>query len=184
MSRSLFRPLAAFGTLAIVALVVGAQAPAPAISPADEKTAKMVVGLLERNHMAKPVIDDATAAKWVKAFLKDLDPQKYYFLKGDIDEFLPQAPTIDDKIREGNIDFARDVFARFLKRNDERLAMVLALVKEKPDFTLDESMADDPDVRTTRPTTPRPATASASGSSSNSSRPRSTTRRKTRRSRS
>ncbi len=144
MSRSLFRPLAAFGILAIVTLVVGAQAP-PAITPADEKTAKMVVALLERNHMAKPVVDNATAEKWVRAFLKDLDPQKYYFLRSDISEFLPQAATIDDKIHEGNIDFAREVFARFLQRNDERLAMVLETVKQKPDFNLDESMADDPE---------------------------------------
>ena len=145
MSRSLFRPFAALGILAAVALFVGAQAP-PAITPADEKIAKMVVALLERNHMAKPVVNDATAEKWVKAFLKDLDPQKYYFLKADVDEFLPQAATIDDKIHEGNIDFARDVFARFLKRNDERLATVLEFVKQKPDFTADESMADDADT--------------------------------------
>jgi carboxyl-terminal processing protease len=145
MSRSVFRPLAAFGILGIVALVVGAQAPAPVPTLQDEKTAKLVVSLLERNHMAKPTIDDETAKKWCKTFLKDLDPQKYYFLKADVDEFLPQATTLDEKIHEGNLDFSRLVFDRFLKRSDERLAMVREILKEKPDFTVDESLVDDPD---------------------------------------
>jgi carboxyl-terminal processing protease len=145
MSRSSFRPLAAFGLLGIVALVVGAQAPAPTPTLQDEKTAKRVVALLESRHMAKPTIDDETAKKWCSTFLKDLDPQKYYFLKADVDEFLPQATTLDDKIHEGNLDFSRLVFDRFLKRSDERLAMVQEILKEKPDFTIDEAIVDDPD---------------------------------------
>ncbi len=143
MSRSVFRPIAAFGLLGIVALVVGAQAPTPTAQ--DEKTAKIVVSLLERSHMAKPTIDDETAKKWAKTFLKDLDPQKYYFLKSDVDEFMPQATTLDEKIHEGNLDFAKLVFDRFLKRSDERLAMVQEILKQKPDFTLDETIVDDPD---------------------------------------
>ncbi len=143
MPRSLYRPLAAFGFLGIVALVVGAQAPAPTAQ--DERTARRVVELLEKSHMAKPTINDETAKKWCKTFLKDLDPQKYYFLQGDVDEFLPQATTLDDKIHEGNIDFARVVFDRFLKRSDERLVMIRGILQQKPDFTVDESMADDPE---------------------------------------
>jgi carboxyl-terminal processing protease len=146
MSRFAFRPIAAFGLLGIVALFVGAQAPQTAPSQVDELTAKVVVALLERDHLVKPSIDDETAKKWCKTFLKDLDPQKTYFLKADIDEFLPQATTLDDKIRDGNIDFARQVFDRFLKRSDERLTMVKEIVKEKPDFTVDESITDDPDL--------------------------------------
>ncbi len=145
MSRSVSRPLAAFGILGVVALVVGAQAPSPVPTTLDERTAKIVVALLERQHMARPTIDDETAKKWARMFLKDLDPQKVYFLKADVDEFLPQATTLDEKIHEGNLDFARVVFDRFLKRSDQRLKMVQDLLKEKPDFALDESMPDDPD---------------------------------------
>ena len=145
MSRSLMRPLAAFGLLGFLAFVVGAQAPTPAPTAQDEKTAKKVVALLESRHMAKPTIDDETAKKWCNTYLKDLDPQKYYFLKADIDEFLPQATTLDDKIHEGNLDFSRLVFDRFLKRSDERLAMVQEILKEKPDFAVEEVLVDDPD---------------------------------------
>ena len=144
MSRSVFRTLSAFALLGFVALIVGAQAPPPAPPlTAEEKTAKIVVNLLERAHMAKPTIDDEIAKKWCKTFIKDLDPQKIYFLKADVDEFLPQATNLDDLVKKGNIDFAKDVFKRFLKRSDERLAMVQDIVKQKPDFTIDESMSDD-----------------------------------------
>ena len=96
--------------------------------------------------MARPTIDDETAKRWAKMFFKDLDPQKYYFLKADIDEFMPRATTLDEKIHEGNLDFAREVFDRYRKRSDERLKMVGEILKQKPDFSIDESMADDPDL--------------------------------------
>lgn len=126
-----------------MAVIVGAQAPAP--MPDDQETARSVVELLEHKHMARPVIDDEIAIKWCDNFIKELDPQKYYFLKGDVDEFRTHAKDLDDQIREGNVDFARKVFARFLERHDERFKTVMELLQKKPDFTIDESIGDDPD---------------------------------------
>lgn len=144
MPRTALRPLTLVGILAFMAVVIGAQAPVP--KPADEKIASTVVQILERVHMAKPRIDDETAKKWCKNFLKDLDPQKYYFEKNDVTEFMAQATTLDDKIREGNLDFARVVFDRFLKRNDAWLSYVMKQLDAKPDFSNDDSILDDPDL--------------------------------------
>lgn len=143
MPRLAFRPLALTAIMAFIAAVVGAQAPTP--KPLDEDTARVVVKLVELGHMAKPKIDDETAQKWCKNFIKDLDPQKYYFEKPDIEEFTKQAATLDDKIKEGNLDFPRLVFGRFLQRHDERLKTVMELLQQTPDFTKDESIDDDPD---------------------------------------
>jgi len=144
MPRSAFRPLSLLAMVLLVAAVIGAQAPVP--KPADQITAGVVVQLLEKRHMAKPTIDDEVAKKWCKNFLKELDPQKTYFEKSDVAEFSAQATTLDDSIREGNLDFPRAVFARFQQRADERFAAVNALLEEKPDFNADESMGDDPDL--------------------------------------
>src|SRR3954453_1569659 len=144
MPRLAFRPLALIAIMGFIAAVVGAQAPTP--KPLDEDTARVVVSLLELGHMAKPKIDDEIAKKWCKNFLKDLDPQKYYFLKPDIDEFMAQATTLDDSIKEGNLDFAKKVFARFLERTDERLKTALEFLDQKHDFPVDESIDDDPDL--------------------------------------
>ncbi|SIN92711.1 carboxyl-terminal processing protease [Singulisphaera sp. GP187] len=144
MPRLAFRPLALIAIMGFIAAVVGAQTPTS--KPLDEDTARVVVNLLELGHMAKPKIDDEIAKKWCHNFLKDLDPQKYYFLKADIDEFMAEATTLDDKIKEGNLDFPKKVFARFLERTDERLKTALEYLDQKPDFTVDEAIDDDPDL--------------------------------------
>lgn len=143
MPRFVLRPLALAGILALVAVVIGAQAPSP--TDIDRATAKIVVQLVEQIHMAKPKIDDNIAQKWCRNFLKDLDPQKYYFEKADVDEFLAQATSLDDKVKAGNLDFPKLVFARFLQRNDEHLETVKQMLAVKHDFTVDESVVDDPE---------------------------------------
>ncbi len=143
MPRLAFRPLVLMAILALMAVVVGAQAPVP--QPEDQETARIVVDLLERIHMARPVIDDAIAVKWCDNFIKELDPAKYYFLKADVEEFKKEAKTLDDQVREGNIDFATKVFDRYLLRHDERYKTLVELLKEKHDFTLDEYLSDDTD---------------------------------------
>src|SRR4051794_34807072 len=143
MPRLALRPLTLIAILALMAVVVGAQAPVP--TNEDQETARTVVDLLERGHMARPEINDEIAIKWCNNFLKDLDPQKYYFLKADVDEFKKEATSLDDQIREGNIDFARRVFERFLERNDERYKTVQELLKQKFDFNVDEYLTDDPE---------------------------------------
>ena len=134
MPRLAFRPVVLIAVLALMAVIVGAQAPVP--QPEDQETAKIVVELLERGHMARPVIDDEIAVKWDDNFLKDLDHQKIYFLKSDVAEFRKEAKQLDDQIRDGNIDFARRVFDRFLKRNDERYETMMELLKQKTAYEM------------------------------------------------
>ncbi|MGP0065766.1 MAG: carboxy terminal-processing peptidase [Isosphaeraceae bacterium] len=143
MPRIAFRPLVLIAVLALMAVIIGAQAPVP--QPDDQEIAREVVELVERNHMARPVIDDEIAVKWCDNFIKDLDPQKYYFLKADVEEFKKDATKLDDQIRDGNIDFARKVFERFLQRNDERFKTAMELLKQKFDFSKDEYLTDDAD---------------------------------------
>ena len=143
MPRLALRPLVLIAVLALMAVIVGAQA--PVAQPEDQETAKVVVDLLERGHMARPAIDDKIAVKWCDNFIKDLDPGKYYFLKADVEEFKKDGPNLDDQIRDGNIDFAKKVFARFLQRQDERYKTSMELLKQKQDFTVDEYLSDDPD---------------------------------------
>ncbi len=143
MPRIAFRPLVLIAILALMAVIVGAQAPTP--QPEDQETAREVVDLVEKNHMAHPHINDDIAVKWCENFIKRLDPQKYHFLKSDVVEFRKEAKTLDDQIRKGNIDFARTVFDRFLERSDERFKTELELLDQKFDFTQDESINDDPE---------------------------------------
>lgn len=145
MPRYALRSLSVLGLAAVVSVIVGAQAPSMTPSQAERFTSQVVVKLLEQNHMAHPSIDDATAVKWAKTFLKDLDPLKYNFVKADIDEFMAQATTLDDKVKQGDTSFAKVVFDRFMKRSDERTAKALEILDKPMDFSSDESISDDID---------------------------------------
>ena len=52
MPRVALRPLVLIAVLALMAVIVGAQAPVP--QPEEQETARIVVELLERGHMARP----------------------------------------------------------------------------------------------------------------------------------
>ncbi len=134
------------GIAALTALVVGAQPPQLDPTPAEQATAQIVATLLERGHISKPDLNDTIATHWAKSFIESLDPQKYNFLKGDVDEFMASADTLDDAVMEGDVSWSRTVFERFLKRSDERLAATLKILEQEPDFTIDESIVDDPDL--------------------------------------
>jgi carboxyl-terminal processing protease len=137
--------MALAGILAALGVFVGAQAPDLKLKDIDRDTAQKVARLLEHDHIAKPTLNNEISQKWARNYLKSLDPLKYYFLKADVDLFLAHDTQLDDDIKEGNIDFAKAVFERFLKRSDERLADAAEILTEAPDFSVDESMVDDPD---------------------------------------
>jgi carboxyl-terminal processing protease len=148
MRRHVFgRPfswLALGGILAVSVAIGGAQAPNAKPTPLDQATSQIVAVLLERLHISAPKIDDDVSKEWFDNYFSLLDPLKYYFLAADIEEFKAHQTTLDDKIREGDLSFAKDVFDRFLTRSDERLADAVELLQSKPDFSIEESMVDDP----------------------------------------
>jgi carboxyl-terminal processing protease len=131
--------------VAVIVAIIGAQAPPLQDTPIDQLTANIVVSLLTKNHLSKPKLDDEISRRWFKNFLKALDPQKYYFEAGDIERFQAMSTKLDDQIKTGDLSFAKDVFRVFVDRSDERYALVQKLLKEKPDFTIDESIVDDHD---------------------------------------
>lgn len=147
MPRHVFgRPLSwlAFGGLVTAAAIVGAQAPAVQPTPVDQATSQIVAVLLERLHISAPKIDDEVSKKWFQNYFTMLDPLKYYFIKADVEEFKASEKALDDKIKEGDLSLAKQVFDRFLERSNERYADAVEILKTKPDFTIEESMVDDP----------------------------------------
>ena len=82
--------------------------------------------LMERQHLSGHPLDAQMSERCFDTFIKDLDPLKLFFYQSDIDEFMTQENELDDGLKRGDIQFAYDVFGRFLKRVDERVNMALA----------------------------------------------------------
>jgi carboxyl-terminal processing protease len=113
--------------------------------PIDHQITKTVVPLLRTNHLSRHPLDKEIAARWMKMFLKSLDPMKLYFYQSDVDEFKQHQDELVDLINKGDVGFAYVVFQRFLQRVDERVKMVDELLAQPQDFTLDEEMVIDRD---------------------------------------
>ncbi len=131
------------GALVLAVAVVGAQEPELQPTKFDQAIVQIVAQLMQRDHLSKPEINNDVSRKWFSNYIELLDPLKQYLLKADIDEFSKNAERLDDLMREGDLNFAKDVFARYLKRADERLEDTLEILKTKPDFTVDETIVDD-----------------------------------------
>ena len=113
---------------------------------ADRQIARAISVLLPKEHLTRHELNDEISHRWLAQFLKTLDPMKVYFLQTDVDEFMRQRNNLDDMAKSGDLRFAYKVFNLFLKRIDERVALVDELLAEKHDFSLDEDIVTDPDL--------------------------------------
>ncbi|MDB2686940.1 carboxy terminal-processing peptidase [Mariniblastus sp.] len=110
--------------------------------------ARVVAKMMETLHLSKLPLDDTIAERAFEHYIKALDPLKDYFVQADIDEFSSLKDEIDDKVQVGNFEIAFTIFRRFMKRVDQRTALALEMVDAPHDFTVDETIATDPDLLT------------------------------------
>ncbi|HWL08651.1 MAG TPA: carboxy terminal-processing peptidase [Planctomicrobium sp.] len=111
--------------------------------PTDQETSKLVSRMIPRFHLSRDEIDDKISGLLLDGFIKQLDPQKLYFLKSDIEEFEPYRTVLDDAVKAGDTRFCYLVFDRYKKRLDNQMALVHKMVAAKHDFTVEESIEID-----------------------------------------
>ena len=111
--------------------------------PTDQETAKLVSRMIPRFHLSKKQIDDKTSSLLFDSFFQDLDPQKLYFQKGDIAKFEPLRTKLDDQVKDGNVQFAYDVFELYKQRIAEQTEVAHKWIDADHDFTVDEVIETD-----------------------------------------
>lgn len=114
--------------------------------PLDRQIIRTIAKVMDEQHFSKHPLDDEISERAFHQMLRTLDPLKLYFLQGDIDEFTASEDNLDDFARVGKMDFARDVFMRFLQRVDERVDMAHEQIDAQHDFTVEEELAIDRDA--------------------------------------
>jgi carboxyl-terminal processing protease len=112
-------------------------------APADEETSKIVAQMVPRYHLSQVRVDDELSKHLFEKYFKDLDPQKLYFLKSDIEAFEPFKTALDDGVKRGDVEFAHAVFDVYRKRVDERLVLAEEMLDGEFDFTLEDSIHRD-----------------------------------------
>ena len=114
-------------------------------APVDAQTSKLVSQMVQRFHLRQVRIDDQLSVDLFERLFEELDPQKLYFLKSDIDGFAAFAKTLDDGIKRGDVEFANAVFDRYRQRVDQRMDSAEELVEQEFDLTKDETIHRDAD---------------------------------------
>lgn len=90
---------------------------------------------LEQGHYTREKLDEKMSARFLQTYLTTLDYNKLYFTQKDIDEFQSKyALTLGDSVLRGDLGPAREIFARFKQRVEERVAKNKKLAQKKYTF--------------------------------------------------
>lgn len=114
----------------------------------DQRIASTLAALIGEFHISRRPVDDELSRRWFKLFFETLDSTKAYFLAGDLDAARANETLLDDQIKAGNLDFAFATVRLFVQRVQERLPIVNEFLVADHDYTIDETLAIDPDEYT------------------------------------
>ena len=119
--------------------------PASALEPESKhiRASELITHILTTYHYKKTKLDDNLSALIYKHYLENLDQNKAYFLKTDIDDFDQYKYEIDDAIIRSDLDPAFEIFKRYRKRVDERIKFALNTINSEFDFDIDETYRFD-----------------------------------------
>ena len=121
--------------------IVGAEIGEP--STKNRQIALMVRGIVSSQHLTRHELDDEISERALATFIDRLDPMKLYFLQEDIDAFESKKTEIDDMLKSGELQFAHDVFLKYMSRMEESITVVHHLIDAKHDFTVEEYINTD-----------------------------------------
>ena len=112
------------------------------------KTSVSIVNELRNNHYyPRRKIDDSVSSQVFDKYLDRLDSDRAYFLAEDVQALDEKYRfSLDEALRQGDLEPAFDIFNLFQERMIDRLEYVLALVDDgldTLDFTVDESLEID-----------------------------------------
>src|SRR5690242_15099522 len=136
---------------ALLVLTGSAQAPANTQQPAGsvvpserhKQVARKVGSMLEGMHYSGAKLDDRLSGIVYTRYLESIDGQHSSLLASDVAEFDQYRLRFDDMIRDGNVDPAFAIFARFQQRNRERIKYAISQLDKEPDWTLNETFEFD-----------------------------------------
>ena len=132
MKRALSRFCCA-GCIALAGLIPLSLFARSSVEPGQ--VAISVARWLEQGHYTREKLDEKMSARFLQTYLTTLDYNKLYFTQKDVDEFESRyASTLGDSVLRGDLAPAREIFARFKQRVEDRVAKNKKLTQKKYTF--------------------------------------------------
>jgi len=104
---------------------------------------ELATALIANSHYRQHLLDNKISAKVFEAYFKTLDPNKMYFTKNDVKRFEKYRYYLDDLTKNGNSDFAFEVYQYYLERLRTYRQFAEEQLKKGFDFTKDEYIKSD-----------------------------------------
>jgi len=112
-------------------------------TPVEKIISKVVASLISRHHFSRRRLDDQVSKEFFDEYFSRLDHNRSFFLGTDVEDFRSYQVNLDDLVLLGNLDFAYDVYARFLQRVRERVDYVNKRLEQPTRFDTDETIVLD-----------------------------------------
>ncbi len=104
---------------------------------------KEVADLIVHLNYKKPVLNDSLGSVIFDNYIKELDPNKSYFLTADLKDFEQYRNTFDDDLAAGDLSAAFYMFNTYQKRYNEKMNFSLKALNDDFDFNKNESYVYD-----------------------------------------
>jgi carboxyl-terminal processing protease len=128
--------------LPLLALAVFAAPMEPGTS--SSVVARLVGRIFEQTHYNHRPIDDSMSKQLLGYYIDSLDYHHMILSKADVDEFTAKySDSLDNRLNDGDVSPAYEIFERFKKRVEERAATVKELTAVPVTFTEDETLLVD-----------------------------------------
>jgi len=105
----------------------------------------LVGQILKEGHYKPKPIDDAFSKEVFTKYVKDLDSEKKFFLKSDIEKLSALSTHIDDELQGAPLECFNAVNSLIKQRVNEATLIYPAILSKPFDFTKDEKVVLDPD---------------------------------------
>jgi carboxyl-terminal processing protease len=105
----------------------------------QRKVESKVFEILSNYHYRKIPVNDSLSSKIFDAYIKQLDPNKVFFLAEDLTEIEKFRFTIDEALNLGDLTPAFQIYNSYQKRMKARYAFIHTQLDKPVDFTVDET---------------------------------------------
>ena len=76
----------------------------------QKKVERLVFGILSNYHYRKIAVNDSLSSKIYDAYIKELDPNKVFFIASDIEDLEKFRFTIDEQLSAGDLTSAFQIY--------------------------------------------------------------------------
>jgi carboxyl-terminal processing protease len=105
----------------------------------QKKVERLVFGILSNYHYRKIAVNDSLSSKIYDAYIKELDPNKVFFIAPDIEDLEKFRFTIDEQLSAGDLTSAFQIYNLYQTRTKERYAFIHTVLNKPFDFNAEET---------------------------------------------